>query len=165
MSEETTILLTQEGMERLRKELKELSSNEKPDLLRRLAEARAHGDLSENAEYHAVKERKAEVEKRMHELNSILSRAEVYHPKEEEANGACVFGSFISVRIDRGDDKKAEREFRVVSKHEADTKSGRLSIASPLGRELIGKTEGDFVELETPSGTIVYEILSISYQA
>lgn len=162
---EDVILLTQEGMDKLREELDHLANEEKPDLLRRLAEARAHGDLSENAEYHAVKERKATVEGRIHTLRQIFSRAEVFIPNADTAQGSCVFGAFVSVRIDRGDEKPVEREFRLVSAHEADSASGMLSIASPLGKELLGKAEGDFVELEAPAGTVVYEILSVSYQA
>ena len=164
MSEEH-ILLTQEGMEKLRGELDYLIKEEKPDLLRRLAEARAHGDLSENAEYKAVKERKSGVEGRIHILRSVINSAEVFVPDEESANGSCVFGSFVSLSIDKGNGKPTKRKFRMVSVHESDAAAGLLSIDSPLGKELIGKSKGDLVEIEAPAGKIAYEILAVSYQA
>lgn len=162
---ENRVLFTQEGHDRLKGELDRLLNEEMPDLLRRLKEARAHGDLSENAEYHAVKERKAGVEARVHLLKVSLSRAEVFAPDPKVANGTCVFGSVVRLRIERDGEKPAEREFRIVGDLEADTSAGRLSMSSPLGRELLGKAEGDLVDVEAPAGTINYEIVSISYGA
>ena len=160
------ILLTPEGMERLRGELKHLVNEEMPDLLRRLAEARAHGDLSENAEYHAVKERKAATQSRVDELSSILSYAKVFVPTEKMGAGHCIFGAFVNLRVKRSDNKRVtKREFQLVSSHEADSSTGKLSIQSPLGMELLGKTSGDIVEIDAPAGRISYEIISVSYSS
>ena len=162
MSDDST-LLTPEGMESLRGELKHLLEEEKPDLIRRLAEARAHGDLSENAEYHAVKERKAHVERRIHELGNVVATAEVFSPDAKTAGGKCVFGSSVKVKIRNGEKKAVKREFKIVGALEADSGAGKLSLASPLGKNLLGKTSGDSFEVEAPAGTIQYEIVSVSY--
>ena len=160
---ENTILLTQEGYDRLSAELEHLTKTEKPDLLKRLAIARSHGDLSENAEYHAVKERKAGVETRILELNSILNLAQVFAPDAKSADGTCVFGATVTVDVKIDGKKKPKRKFKIVSEHETDTKNGLLSMLSPLGNELIGKTVGEEFEVEAPAGTITYKIAKIDY--
>ena len=158
-----SVLLTAEGMASLKAELKDLAEREKPDLLRRLAEARAHGDLSENAEYHAVKERKALAEARIIELHSLLGRAEVFTPDAAEAGGRCVFGSEVEVKVRQDGRKEVKRRFKIVSSYEADASKNCLSMQSPLGSELLGKEAGDVVEIDAPAGLLRYEIVAVSY--
>lgn len=158
-----TILLTAEGMAGLRAELAELEGSEMPDLLRRLAEARAHGDLSENAEYHAVKERKAHAVARIAKLQDILNHAEVFVPDAQRSDGKCTFGCTVRIKIEQEGKQEAVREFKLVSPHEADSTSGRLSISSPLGAKLLGHGTGDVVEVDAPAGQIVYEVLAVKF--
>ena len=158
-----TILLTQEGMENLRAELVELEHTEMPSLLRRLAEARAHGDLSENAEYHAVKERKAHAVARIGELQDVLNHADVFEPDEESSGGKCTFGCTVKICVQQEGKEDTRRKFKLVSPYEADSTTGRLSITSPLGSKLLGRVAGDIVEVDAPAGQIIYEIISISF--
>lgn len=155
------IQLTKEGMEELRAELKQLVEEEKPDILRRLAEARAHGDLSENAEYHAAKERKAMIILRSQELSDVLIRAEVFEPTEAEGKGRCIFGSFVTV--DSENQSQTKRKFQLVNSIESSTETDKLSITSPLGHALLGKKVGDVVEINVPAGIIEYEVVAVSY--
>ncbi|MBF2734544.1 MAG: transcription elongation factor GreA [Betaproteobacteria bacterium AqS2] len=158
-----SVLLTAEGMASLKAELDDLVKREKPALLTRLAEARAHGDLSENAEYHAVKELKALADARIIELHGVLGRAEVFKPDPAEAAGRCVFGSEVEVKVQQDGRKEQRRRFKIVSSYEADAANNSLSMESPLGSELLGKEAGDVVEIDAPAGLLRYEIVAVSY--
>lgn len=150
--------MTRAGHAALDQELKTLKTVERPAVIRAIAEAREHGDLSENAEYHAARERQSFVEGRIKELESILSLAEVIDPAS--LSGAVKFGATVTL-VD--DDTEEERTYQIVGEAEADIERGLLNIRSPLARALIGKTEGDTVEVRTPGGEKSYEILSIRY--
>ncbi|WP_071797631.1 transcription elongation factor GreA [Natronohydrobacter thiooxidans] len=150
--------LTRAGQHMLDTELKKLKSEERPAIIRAIAEAREHGDLSENAEYHAAREKQSFIEGRIKELESILSRAEVIDPAK--LSGAVKFGATVTL-VD--EDTEEERKFQIVGEPEADLEKGLLNLKSPLARALIGKDEGDSVEVQTPGGARSYEILSIRY--
>lgn len=150
--------MTRAGFAALDQELKALKSVERPAVIKAIAEAREHGDLSENAEYHAARERQSFVEGRIKELESILSRAEVIDPAA--LSGAVKFGATVTL-VDEDSDE--ERTYQIVGEAEADIERGLLNIRSPLARALIGKAEGDSVEVRTPGGEKSYEILSIRY--
>ena len=158
------IQLTPEGMKQLRAELEELVKVEIPDILRRVAEARAHGDLSENAEYHSAKERKAIMNSRVNDLNDVLSRAEESLPNAEFADGKCVCCCMVKIaKLDEDGEVSQERDFQLVHAIEADIGENKLSISSPLGLALMGKEVGDIVDITVPAGTIEYEIIEINY--
>jgi len=150
--------MTRAGFDALDAELKELKSVQRPAVIRAIAEAREHGDLSENAEYHAARERQSFIEGRIKELESIISRAEVIDPSR--LNGAIKFGATVTL-LD--EDTEEERTYQIVGEAEADIERGLLNIRSPLARALIGKTEGDSVEVRTPGGEKVYEVIRIRY--
>ncbi len=152
------ILITRAGHTALNDELKTLKSVERPAVIRAIAEAREHGDLSENAEYHAAREKQGFIEGRVKELEAILGRAEVIDPAK--LSGPVKFGATVKL-VDEDTDE--ERTYQIVGEPEADIESGRLNIKSPLARALIGKDEGDSVEVHTPGGDKAYEILSIAY--
>jgi transcription elongation factor GreA len=152
------ILITRTGHSVLEGELKTLKSSERPAVIRAIAEAREHGDLSENAEYHAAREKQSFIEGRIGELEAILSRAEVIDPAR--LSGTVKFGATV-VLVDEDTDE--EKTYQIVGEPEADIEKGRLNIASPLARALIGKDEGDSVEVRTPGGERSYEILSVSF--
>lgn len=152
------IPLTRSGHSALNDELKTLKSVERPAVIRAIAEAREHGDLSENAEYHAAREKQSFIEGRVKELESILSRAEVIDPAK--LKGAIKFGATVRL-VDEDTDE--EKTYQIVGEAEADIEAGRLNIASPLARALIGKETGDSVEVRTPGGEKAYEVLSIDY--
>ena len=152
------ILLTRAGHTALNSELKTLKSVERPAVIRAIAEAREHGDLSENAEYHAARERQSFIEGRVKELEGILALAEVVDTSR--LSGAVKFGARVTV-VD--EDTEEEKTFQIVGEPEADIERGLLNVKSPLARALIGKEEGDSVEVRTPGGERSYEILSISY--
>ncbi|MFV0386477.1 transcription elongation factor GreA [Paracoccus sp. (in: a-proteobacteria)] len=152
------IPMTRSGFDRLEKELTELKSKERPAIIRQIAEAREHGDLSENAEYHAAREKQGFIEGRIKELEAILSRAEVIDPAK--LSGAVKFGATVQL-VDEDTDE--ERTYQIVGEAEADIESGRLNLRSPLARALIGKEEGDSVEVKTPGGLRSYEILAVNY--
>ncbi|KAB2884026.1 MAG: transcription elongation factor GreA [Albidovulum sp.] len=152
------IPMTRAGHTALDQELKTLKSVERPAVIRAIAEAREHGDLSENAEYHAARERQSFVEGRIKELESILSRAEVIDPAT--LSGAIKFGATVTL-VDEDSDE--ERTYQIVGESEADIERGLLNIRSPLARALIGKDAGDSVEVRTPGGEKSYEVLSIRY--
>ena len=139
-------------------ELKVLKSQERPAVIRAIAEAREHGDLSENAEYHAAREKQSFIEGRIKELEAILSLAEVIDPSK--FTGSVKFGATITLVDEDTDERKT---YQIVGEPEADIESGRLNIRSPLARALIGKSEGDSVEVTTPGGRRSYEVLSIQY--
>ena len=151
--------MTRTGFTRLEIELKRLKGVERPAVIKALEEARAHGDLSENAEYHAAKERQAFIESRVAELDSKVSRAQIIDTSN--ISGKTVkFGATVTV-VDEDDD--SEMNFQIVGEDEADIKEKRLSVNSPLARALIGKQVGDEVEVATPSGGKFYELLKVQY--
>ncbi|MEM6727118.1 MAG: transcription elongation factor GreA [Pseudomonadota bacterium] len=152
------IPLTRAGHGRLDAELKTLKSVERPAIIAAIAEARDLGDLKENAEYHSAREKQGFIEGRIKELEAILSRAEVMDP--EKLSGAIKFGATVGL-VDEDTDE--EKTYQIVGEPEADIEAGKLNIKSPLARALIGKEEGDSVEVRTPGGTRSYEILSITY--
>ena len=152
------IPMTRSGHAALEAELKHLKSEERPAIIRAIAEAREHGDLSENAEYHSAREKQSFIEGRIKELEGVLSLAEVIDPSK--LSGAVKFGATVTV-VDEDTDE--EKTWQIVGEHEADIEKGLLNIKSPIARALIGKEEGDSVEVHTPGGDRAYEILSISY--
>ena len=154
------IPMTADGFARLEDELKRLKTVERPAVARALEEARAHGDLSENAEYHAAKERQAFIESRMAELETKISRAQVIDTTNL-SGGTIKFGATVTVQAE---DEKEKMKFQIVGEDEADVKSKRLSVKSPLARALIGKKAGDEVEVATPGGGKLYEVIKVEYK-
>jgi transcription elongation factor GreA len=152
------IPMTPAGHKALNDELKQLKSVERPAIIRAIAEAREHGDLSENAEYHSAKEKQSFIEGRIKELEGTISLAQVIDPKT--LSGPIKFGATV-VLVDEDD---VEKTYQIVGETEANIEKGLLNIKSPLARALIGKEEGDSVEVRTPGGSKDYEILSISYE-
>jgi transcription elongation factor GreA len=152
------IPMTRAGFATLDDELKILKSVERPSVIRAIAEAREHGDLSENAEYHAAREKQSFIEGRIKELESVLSRAEVIDPAK--FTGAVKFGATVTLA---DEDSGEEKTYQIVGEVEAKLEAGLLNIRSPLARALIGKEEGDSVEVRTPGGERSYEIVSIRY--
>ena len=151
--------MTGEGYRVLDEELKRLKTQERPSVIASIAEARSHGDLSENAEYHAAKERQGWIEGRIAEIEDKMARAQVIDVSK--LSGAQVkFGATVTV-VD--EDTEDEARYQIVGEHEADVKSGRLSLTSPLARGMMGKEMGDVVEVSTPSGVKAYEILKIEW--
>ncbi len=150
--------MTRAGFTALDEELKVLKSVERPAVIRAIAEAREHGDLSENAEYHAAREKQSFIEGRIKELEGMLSLADVIDPSK--LSGAVKFGATVTI-VDEDTDE--ERTYQIVGEAEADIERGLLNIRSPIARALIGKDEGDSVEVKTPGGTKSYEILTIRY--
>ena len=153
------IPLTRAGHAALNDELKTLKSKERPAIIAAIAEAREHGDLSENAEYHAAREKQSFVEGRIKEIEGVLARAEVIDTSA--LSGPIKFGACVRL-ID--EDTEEEKTYQIVGEPEADLENGRLNIASPLARALIGKDEGDSVEVRTPGGERSYEIIAIEYR-
>ncbi len=151
--------MTGPGLQRLEDELRELRTQERPAIIRAIAEARSHGDLSENAEYHAARERQSFVEGRIAELEEIVSAVEVIDPATLSGD-QVKFGAQVRL-IDEETDKEAT--YQIVGAYEADIKSGRISVSSPLAKSLIGKKAGDTVSVPAPGGDRSYEILAISY--
>src|ERR1043165_9935735 len=146
--------MTAEGFQRLQEELKRLKTIERPAIIKAIAEARDHGDLSENAEYHAARERQGFIEGRVMELEDKIARAEVIDVKK--LSGAVIkFGATVKLADEETDE---EQTFQIVGEDEADVSEGRLSITSPLARALIGKKKGESVEVSTPRGAKSYEI-------
>ncbi|MGB9710223.1 MAG: transcription elongation factor GreA [Thermodesulfovibrio sp.] len=154
------IPMTPEGYEKLKSELDRLIKIERPAIIKAIAEARAHGDLSENAEYHAAREKQSFIEGRIQELQAKLSRAYVIEPAKINQNKVA-FGAKVKV-VDLDTDE--EKEFHLVGPDEADVKNGKISITSPVGKALIGKEVGDQVTIKAPARTINYEIISISFE-
>jgi transcription elongation factor GreA len=152
------IPLTRAGQTALNDELKRLKSQERPAIIRAIAEAREHGDLSENAEYHAARERQSFVEGRIKEIEGTLSRADVIDTSK--LSGTIKFGAVVTL-VDEDTDQ--EKTYQIVGEPEADIEAGRLNIKSPLARALIGKDEGDSVEVNTPGGEKAYEVLKIKF--
>ena len=152
--------MTLRGAERLRQELKQLKSEARPSVIKAIAEARSHGDLSENAEYHAAREQQSFIEGRINDIENRLSNAEVIDVTKLNANGRVVFGSTVQVEDQDGGVKLT---YQLVGDDEADIKNGLLSVLSPIARALIGKSEGDVVDVTAPGGTRSYEIVSVRY--
>ena len=152
------IPLTRGGYDALDAELKRLKSQERPAIIRAIAEAREHGDLSENAEYHSAREKQSFVEGRIKELEGVIGRAEVIDPKS--LSGPVKFGATVTV-VD--EDTEEERTYQIVGEPEADIEAGKLNLAAPLARALIGRDEGDSVEVRTPRGERTYEVVRIAY--
>ena len=154
------IPITVAGAEKLKVELHRLKTVERPRIIQAIAEARSHGDLSENAEYHAAKEQQGFVEGRIADFESRLSSAQVINPLTVNANGRVVFGATLDLLDEHGGQ---EVTYQIVGDYEADLAHGRISINSPIARALIGKEEGDVVEVQVPGGLRTYEILDIRY--
>lgn len=151
--------MTKAGHERLKAELKNLKETARPAVIKAIAEAREHGDLSENAEYHAARERQSFIEGRIQELEGLVGRADVIDPSK--MSGTTVkFGATVEI-VDEDTDE--EKSYQIVGEAEADIDKGLLNMRSPIARALIGKEEGDSVEVNTPGGSRSYEILSVRY--
>jgi len=153
--------LTARGAELLREELKRLKTVDRPRVVRAIAEARAHGDLRENAEYHAAKEQQGFIEGRIREIEGKLSHAQIIDVGKVDAKGRVVFGATV-VLFDNGNE--AEITYQIVGEDEADIRDGRISYTSPIARALIGKQEGDEITVRTPAGDRYYEILEVRYR-
>ena len=152
--------VTLKGVEKLREELRHLKSERRPQIVQAIAEARAHGDLKENAEYHAAKEEQGFIEGRIKNIDATLSNAQVIDVASLGDVGRIVFGATLEL-FDEDDEK--EVHYQIVGEDEADVKQGMISITSPLARALIGKEEGDVVEFAAPGGNKTYEVVRISY--
>ena len=154
------ILLTTKGAKKLKDDLKRLKSTDRPKVIAAIAEARAHGDLSENAEYSAAKEQQGFIEGRIRELESMLPSAEIIEPANLNSQGKIVFGATVELFDEEGD---TEVTYQIVGEQEADLNQGQISLGSPIARALIGKEEGDEVVVRAPAGDKNFEILKISY--
>ena len=152
--------LTVIGAELMRNELIQLKTVDRPGIVQAIAEARAHGDLSENAEYAAAKERQSFIEGRIQELEGKLSNAQIIDPALLDPDGRCVFASIVDLQDVAG---KVSVTYQIVGEDEADIKQGKISISSPTARALIGKYAGDVVEVMAPGGVREYEILDVRY--
>jgi len=152
--------LTVRGAELLRAELHELKTVQRPSIINAIAEARSHGDLSENAEYSAAKERQSFIEGRIAELESKVSNAQIIDPSTIDADGRCVFGATVELEdVSAG----GTVTYQIVGDDEADIKQGKISISSPIARALIGKYAGDVAEVQAPGGVREYEIIDVRY--
>ena len=153
--------MTLRGAEQLRAELKQLKSEARPRVIKAIAEARSHGDLSENAEYHAAREQQGFIEGRINEIEAKLSTAEIIDVTKLVASGRVVFGA--TVELEAEDDGKRV-VYQLVGEDEADIKSGRIAVTSPIARALIGKSQGDVAAVTAPGGTRSYEIVAVRYE-
>ena len=152
--------LTVRGAELLREELHRMKTVERPNVIAAIAEARSHGDLSENAEYDAAKERQGFVEGRIKELESKLANAQIIDPATLDVDGRCVFGATVDLEdLESGD----EVTYQIVGDDEADVKGGKISVSSPIARALIGKYAGDVADVQAPGGVRSYEIIDVRY--
>ena len=152
--------ITAEGLSRLEEELKVLKSEERPAVIRAIAEARAHGDLSENAEYHAAREKQSFIEGRIAELESVVPSAEVIDVSKMTGEQVR-FGAYVTIVDEESEDEKT---YRIVGQYEADMKKGSISISSPLARALLGKSVGDSVEVPAPGGARSVEITAVRFR-
>ncbi|HSD40230.1 MAG TPA: transcription elongation factor GreA [Burkholderiales bacterium] len=153
--------LTVHGAALLKGELQRLKTVDRPAIIQAIAEARSHGDLSENAEYAAAKERQGFIEGRIADVESKLANAQVIDPKLIDADGRCVFGATVDLEDGSSGDPVS---YQIVGEDEADIKQGKISITSPIGRALIGKYPGDAVEVQTPGGVRGFEIVDVRYE-
>ena len=155
-----TIPITKRGAEKLKEELQRLKTKDRPAVIAAIAEARSHGDLSENAEYDAAKDRQGFIEGRIKEVEGKLAAAQVIDPASLDAGGKVVFGATVELEDEAtGDTVK----YQIVGEDEADMKQGLINISSPIARALIGKEEGDTAEVQAPGGVKHYEIIAVSY--
>jgi len=155
-----TIPITKRGAEKLREELQRLKTVDRPHVITSIAEARAQGDISENAEYEAAKDRQGFIEGRIKDIEGKLSAAQIIDPTELDAGGKVVFGSTVELEEERtGESVK----YQIVGEDEADLKLGLINVSSPIARALIGKEEGDTAEVQAPGGVKRYEIVAVSY--
>ncbi|MCC4605060.1 transcription elongation factor GreA [Xanthomonas campestris] len=152
--------MTAKGAQRLREELDQLKSVKRPEVIAAIAEARAHGDLKENAEYHAAREQQGFIEGRIKQLESELSHAEIIDITKLGAGSKIVFGATVTLADVETDE---EKRYQIVGDLEADIKMGLIAISSPLARALIGKLEGDAVTIDAPAGQREYEVVSVAY--
>ena len=157
----TTIPLTKRGAEKLKEELHRLKTVERHAVINAISEARAQGDLSENAEYEAAKDKQGFIEGRILEVESKLAAAQIIDPKNVDAEGRVVFGSTVDLEEE---DSGAKVTYQIVGDDEADLKQGLISISSPIARALIGKVEGDIAEVQAPGGIKSYEITGVRYE-
>jgi transcription elongation factor GreA len=151
--------MTRRGADLLRSELHRLKTVERPANSQAIGEARAHGDLSENAEYHAARERAGFIEGRIAEIEAKLANAQIVDPKLVDAEGRCVFGATVDIETDG-----ETATWQIVGEDEADIKAHRISYSSPIGKALIGKESGEIVEVKTPGGLKRYEIIDVRYE-
>jgi len=159
-TEVNKIPLTVKGAELLKAELQHLRAVERPNVIAAIAEARSHGDLSENAEYDAAKERQSFIEGRIAEVEAKLANAQIIDPTLLDADGRCVFGATVEMEdVDSGE----VSVYQIVGDDEADIKAGKISVSSPIARALIGKYPGDVAEVVTPGGVRSYELLDVRY--
>lgn len=152
--------MTLQGAERLRVELKRLKAEDRPNIIKAIAEARSHGDLSENAEYHAAREQQSFIEGRINEIETRLANAEVIDVTRLPPNQRVVFGATVDLE-DQGDGGRIA--YQIVGEDEADIRRGLVSITSPIARALVGKNQGDVVEVTAPAGPRSYEIIAVKY--
>ena len=153
--------MTLRGAEALRNELKKLKTESRPDVIKAIAEARSHGDLSENAEYHAAREQQGFIEGRIKEIETKLSTAEIIDPSTLPHTGKVVFGAVVELE----DQDDAHRvTYQVVGEDEADIRAGRVSVTSPIARAVVGKSEGDVVDVTAPGGIRSYEIVAVRFE-
>ena len=156
----STIPITKRGAEKLKEELHKLKTVDRPWVINAIAEARAQGDLSENAEYEAAKDRQGFIEGRIAEVEGKLSAAQIIDPSSIHADGRVVFGATVTLE---DEDSGQEVSYQIVGEDEADIKQGLLNFGSPIARALIGKEEGDSVAVQTPGGTKNYDIIKVAY--
>ena len=156
----STIPITKRGAEKLKEELHRLKTVDRPAVIQAIAEARAQGDLSENAEYDAAKDRQGFIEGRIQEIEGKLSAAQVIDPSTLDAGGRVVFGATVELEDENSGDTV---KYQIVGEDEADLKLGLINISSPIARALIGKEEGDVAEVQAPGGVHRYEIVAVSY--
>ncbi len=152
--------ITARGAEALRIELRKLKGEDRPNVIKAIAEARAHGDLSENAEYHAAREQQGFIEGRIQDLEGKLGNAEIIDVTQIPNNGKVIFGATVDLE---DEDSGAKVTYQIVGEDEADIKISRISFGSPIARALVGKSEGDAVEVVTPGGKRNYEIIAVRY--
>jgi transcription elongation factor GreA len=153
--------MTLRGAEALRNELKKLKTEARPNVIKAIAEARSHGDLSENAEYHAAREQQGFIEGRIKEIETKLSTAEIIDPSTVPHTGKVVFGAVVELE----DQDDAHRvTYQVVGEDEADIRAGRVSVTSPIARAVVGKSEGDVVDVAAPGGVRSYEIVAVRFE-
>ncbi len=152
--------ITVNGLKKLQIELEDLKNNQRPKVVEAIAEARGHGDLKENAEYHAAKEQQGHIEGRILEINDIIARANVIDVTKEEKTGKIIFGSTVTVK---DLEKETKISFKIVGKDEADISKNLIYFKSPIGKSLIGKMTSDMVMVNTPSGEKNFEVLEVKY--
>lgn len=154
------IPMTAEGFKKLEEELKDLKHVQRPKVIEDIAEARAHGDLSENAEYHAARERQSFIEGRLEELEAVLSRAEIIDISKFKGDTVVRFGAFVTVADEETDE---ESTYQIVGEYESDMEKKKISLTAPLARAMIGKGVNDSIEVQTPKGVRSYEIIDVKY--